>query len=81
MASLTVRNLDENLKKKLRLRAAENGRSMEDEARKILDAALNTPKTDVDLGTAIRRRFARFGGVELDIPSRGPDRPLPTFDE
>jgi plasmid stability protein len=81
MASLTVRNLDERLKKKLRLRAANNGRSMEEEARKILQAALGERKHDVDLGTAIRRRFARFGNVELDIPPRGPARPLPTFDE
>ena len=39
MASLTVRQLDEELKKRLRLRAARNGRSMEDEVRTILRAA------------------------------------------
>src|SRR6516162_1599223 len=40
MASLTVRQLDERLKKRLRLRAARNGRSVEDEVRNILrDAA------------------------------------------
>ena len=36
MASITVRNLDENLKRHLRIRAAENGRSMEEEVREIL---------------------------------------------
>jgi phosphopantothenoylcysteine decarboxylase/phosphopantothenate--cysteine ligase len=39
MASLTVRQLDERLKKLLRLRAAKNGRSMEDEVRTILREA------------------------------------------
>src|SRR6186997_2412908 len=39
MASLTVRQLDEALKKKLRLRAAKNGRSVEDEVRTILRSA------------------------------------------
>ena len=40
MASITVRNLDDELKRRLRIRAAENGRSMEQEARDILRSAL-----------------------------------------
>src|SRR5262249_32981994 len=44
MASITIRRLDERLKALLRLRAAQNGRSMEDEARTILrDAASDGP--------------------------------------
>ena len=39
MASLTVRQLDDKLKKQLRLRAAKNGRSVEDEVRTILRSA------------------------------------------
>ncbi len=39
MASLTVRQLDDKLKQRLRLRAARNGRSVEDEVRTILRAA------------------------------------------
>jgi phosphopantothenoylcysteine decarboxylase/phosphopantothenate--cysteine ligase len=39
MASLTVRQLDDKLKKQLRLRAARHGRSMEDEVRTILREA------------------------------------------
>ena len=50
MASLTVRQLDETLKKLLRLRAARHGRSMEDEVRVILREAAEesdrTPSTD-----------------------------------
>ena len=36
MASLTIRNLDDDLKQRLRLRAASDGRSMEEEIRQIL---------------------------------------------
>ncbi len=40
MASITIRNLEEELKQQLRVQAAENGRSMEAEVREILRAAL-----------------------------------------
>ncbi len=43
MASLTVRQLDDRLKKLLRLRAARHGRSMEDEVRVILKQAGEDP--------------------------------------
>ena len=36
MASITIRNLDDGIKRRLRVRAAEHGRSMEEEAREIL---------------------------------------------
>ena len=75
MASITVRNLDKGLKRRLRIRAAENGRSMEQEARAILRAALDEETSKgKDLASAIRARFAPLGGVELDIPPRGPMR-------
>ena len=45
MASLTVRQLDEALKKRLRLRAAKNGRSVEEEIRFILRAAARDGET------------------------------------
>jgi phosphopantothenoylcysteine decarboxylase/phosphopantothenate--cysteine ligase len=47
MASLTVRQLDDSLKKNLRLRAARNGRSVEDEVRTILRAAADETGRDV----------------------------------
>ena len=51
MASITVRNLDDGLKRRLRIRAAENGRSMEQEARDILRAALDQgPSTGAGSG-------------------------------
>ena len=81
MASITVRNLDDGLKRRLRIRAAENGRSMEQEARDILRAALDEDSpTGKDLASAIRARFAPLGGVELDLPPREPMREPPRFD-
>ena len=81
MASITVRNLEEGLKRRLRIRAAENGRSMEEEARDILRTALyHQPPAQEDLASAIRARFAPLGGVELDIPPRSPMRKPPRFD-
>ena len=81
MASITIRNLDEGLKQRLRIRAAENGRSMEQEARDILRAALDEEAAPAkNLGTALHELFRPFGGVELDIPSREPMREPPRFD-
>lgn len=76
MASLTIRNLEEKLKTRLRVRAASRGRSMEEEARSILRAALSEPSTPgSDLVQRIRRRFAKLGDVDLAIPAREPVRP------
>ena len=53
MASLTVRQLDDKLKKQLRLRAARHGRSMEDEVRVILrEAAEQTERSTERLPAA-----------------------------
>ena len=80
MASITVRNLDDDVKRRLRIRAAENGRSMEQEARDILRSALEQePSLGKDLASAVRSRFAPFGGVELELPPREPMREPPQF--
>ena len=81
MASITVRSLDEDLKRRLRIRAAENGRSMEQEVREILRAALGGGEAPVrNLGTAIHELFRPLGGVDLEIPPREPMRDPPRFD-
>ncbi len=72
MPVLTIRNVPDETKSRLRIRAAENGRSMEAEVRAILDSALGTTEPPENLGQAIRRRFAKFGGVELELPEREP---------
>ena len=75
MASLTIRNLDEQLKAQLRVRAASLGRSMEEEARYILRAALEESQAPtIDLAKRIRRRFANLGDVDLPIGPREPVR-------
>ena len=74
MTTLTIRGLDEELRARLRVRAAQHGRSMEAEVREILRDALARPQTDRGLGTRIRQRFATIGGVELELPARS-DQP------
>ncbi len=74
MASMTIRNLDDDIKQRLRVQAAEHGRSMEEEALAILRMALTEPAPPANLARAIRARFAPLGGVELDIPPREPMR-------
>ena len=75
MASITIRQLEENTKRKLRIRAPRHGRSKEQEALEILKSALSQPEEQPkDLVETIRRRFAKYGGVELNIPPRGPIR-------
>jgi len=71
MATLTIRNLDEKVKSRLRVRAARHGRSMEEEAREILRFALNAAATErSNLAEVIHQRFAALGGVELRLPPR-----------
>lgn len=55
MATITVRDLDEEVRSRLRVRAAENGRSMEAEVRAILEEAVRPSRLE-------RRRaaLARF---------------------
>jgi antitoxin FitA len=81
-ATLNIRQLDPALKEQLRIRAAHHGRSMEAEARAILNEVLmkKRPVTGADLLGAIRRRFAPLGGVELELPPRGPGREPPSFE-
>jgi plasmid stability protein len=78
MASVTIRNLDEKTKARLRVRAARHGRSMEEEARTLLRTALREDTVaGVNLADAIRARFRRLGGVELRLPGREPMREPP----
>lgn len=73
MATLTIRNLNEETKAKLRQLAAKHGHSMEEEARRILNRAVSV-EGKKGLGTEIAQMFADSGGVELPIPPRSPAR-------
>ena len=70
MATITIRNLDEAIKARLRIRAASHDRSMEEEARAILREALQAGATRGGLGTLIHKRFLAVGGAELHLPER-----------
>lgn len=80
MASITIRNLDDQLKTQLRLTAATHGHSMEEEVRHILRDALS-PREGGGLGSRIRERFAPSGGVELELPARSDEPRAPNFDQ
>jgi plasmid stability protein len=70
MAALSIRDLDDSVREKLRLRAAQHGRSMEAEIRAILTAAVEDDTPRSDLFSALTARFSQLGGVDLDIPPR-----------
>jgi plasmid stability protein len=70
VAAITVRNLDDRLKERLRVRAAQHGRSMESEVRAILVEAVGEPGDSDDLFQSMLDRFGEIGGVELDLPAR-----------
>jgi plasmid stability protein len=83
MATLSIRNLDETVKRRLQVRAALNGRSMEAEALEMLsDLVASSPAAPRQgLGTAIHDLFAPLGGVDLPIsPRRKSRRQIPTFE-
>ena len=82
MATLTIRNLDDAIRDKLRLRAAQRGHSMEAEARAILEKAIK--QSHPRPGDVMRRmhtRFAELSGVELELPERKAQREPIRFEE
>jgi antitoxin FitA len=81
VASITIRNLEEGLRKRSRVQAATHGRAMEDEARNTPRHALNRKRAVPDnLAVATHARFAWLGGVELPEVPRQPMREPPSFD-
>ena len=80
MASITIRNLDDDVKTRLRVRAADNCRSMEEEARLILRAAVGRKPSSRNLTSIIRAHFGPANGVDLELPPREHGREPPAFD-
>jgi antitoxin FitA len=70
MAALSIRSLDESVKRRLKSRAARHGRSMEAEARAIITEAVSEPEDSAGLFTALLDRFAMLGGIDLELPNR-----------
>ena len=80
MATLTIRNIDDTIKERLRIRAATHGHSMEEEARVILKQAVGGVTGD-SLWQLSRQLFGDDKGIELNLPPRSGDRPAPDFGE
>ena len=81
MVNITLRNLDNEMEKRLEQRARVNGRTMEEEAGDILRRVLGETHTPPEkMGTAIHELFRPLGGVELEIPPREPMPEPPKFD-
>ncbi len=80
MAAITVRNLDDHVKQRLRIRAAEHGRSMEAEVRAIILDAVGEEEEPEDFFTRLHEAFAAIGGVELDLPERNSSHRTVDFD-
>src|ERR1035441_9997661 len=73
MASITISQLDETTLERLRTRANEHGRTVEEEATEIVKRAVSVPRAD-NLYDAIRRRVEPLGGFELPEIVRELDR-------
>lgn len=80
MANITIRNLDDNVRTRLRIRAAEHNRSMEEEVRIILRDAVTRTGSTRNLAEIAHSHFGPDNGVDLELPSRGPMREPPSFD-
>lgn len=78
MASITIRNLDDDVTTRLRARAAANGRSLEQEAKLILRDAVGREPSSRNLASIIRSHFGPTDGVDLELPPREPAREPPS---
>jgi antitoxin CcdA len=70
MASITIRNLENDTKHRMKLRAALHGRSMEEEARDILRRATAQEDAPADLSATIRNRLSTADRMDLKPPPR-----------
>ena len=80
MASITIRNLDDDVKTRLRVRAAGHHRSMEEEAPVILRDAVKRGPSTRNLAEIARSHFGPDNGVDLEPPPRVAMREPPSFD-
>ncbi len=78
MATLTIRNLDNDIKERLRIRAARHGHSMEEEVRLVLKRSVGGV-TGTELWALSRQLFGGEAGMDIDLPPRYRDRVLPNF--
>ena len=81
MASITIRNLDDDVKARLRIAAARHGCSLEEEESRILGRTLTSEDSTGQVGTRIHKRFAKLGGLDLPEPDRSSPRDAPVFSD
>ena len=79
MASMMIRNLNDETKRILKTRAAQKGHSLEEEVRLTLDKAVNPAARKTGVGTAINRMFKEIGGSDLQVFPRDMNSPPPDF--
>ncbi len=83
MPSLLIRNVDPPLHARLKARAAQHRRSLEEEARELLRNALARDENESgqSLLDAAERLFGKEHGVDLELPPRSAEieRPPPDF--
>jgi antitoxin FitA len=79
MGTLTIRRLDPAVKERLRVRAAEHGHSMEEEARRILSESCGQAPRAENLADIAVRLFGEDNGIELELSPRQREREPPSF--
>jgi antitoxin FitA len=79
MASITIRQLDDDIKQRLRVRASHHGRSMEDEARVILRDVLVDAGVPAHPAELARQLFGGSKGVDLPERPGFAQRPPPSW--
>ena len=80
MPSITIRNIDDELKQLLLEQAEQHGRTLQEEVHDILRRGIRNKAYPRKIGTSIHRRFAAIGGVDLELPKRGPMPDPPSSD-
>lgn len=83
MTDITISDIDDDLRQRLKQRAAQHGQSMQAEARAILRDALSTEPSAVvpgNIAEAIRAIVEPLGGIELEPFPRQPVREPPNFE-
>lgn len=80
MARINVRDIEDSVKERLRIRAARNGRSLEEKVRTILRRAAGGEMTAGEFVTFMDGAFGQENGVDLDLPPRSRDRSVTFVD-
>jgi plasmid stability protein len=73
MAAITIRDLGDDIKERLRVQAALNGRSMEAEARALLDVGTARSERPKNIAVALIELGQKLGGIELELSDPFPD--------